>query len=369
MRALFSGQCPSNGFQKLSPGIFTGTSVGAVNAAFVLSSPVSPLEDAVRTLQYIYLKDIAASPSGGSAGVLRIRANPFELFHPGEWPHFARSVAKLSEDLTLKVLNAILSEEPLEERFIDLFDLRLLVSTRALGRLVERYLNPARIAGCGRLLQMVATNWKEGTVRVFTGDELKGEDAVRMVLASAALPGIFSQVNVGGKPYADGGIVMNSALKPAIDAGAHEIHLVYVDPAIADIPIESNAGTVQVFARALMIELAAALNNDIDAARRVNAGLAQLGAADGSVDDSPESAKAFVHTVGRMARAHKAQYRPLTIHRYRPDHATPGSIQWLDFSRDRIARMIELGYLDTVRHDCVRQGCIVPSQQQTGNAI
>lgn len=361
MRALFSGQCPSTGFRRLDPGIFTGTSVGAVNAAFILSSPAADLELAVRNLQYIYLKAIAASASGESEGVLRVRANPLRLIHPAEWPRFAGDLARLSEDLALKAWRTVVTEQPTEERIVNLFDLTLLVSTSALARLVARFLNPARIAACGRVLRIVATNWKDGTMKVFTGEDLATGNGVEMVLASAALPGIFSQVNVDGTPYADGGIVMNSALKPAIEAGAHEIHLVYVDPAVKDIPVDPGAGTVSVFARALMIELAIALNNDIEAAGRVNAGLAQLAAdAEGT---SVESAKALVRTAGRLAHARKAQYRPITIHRYRPDRSTPGAVQWLDFSRDQIARMIELGYLDTVRHDCIRQGCIIPPQE------
>jgi len=363
MRALFSGRCPSNGFRKLEPGILTGTSVGAVNASFILSAPSSDLETAVRCLHRIYLRDIAASPFGGKAGVLRIRANPLELARPARWGHFARDVAKLSEDVAVKAWNTVVSERPIEERFVDLFDLRLLVSTHALAKLVARYFNARRIADSGRELQIVATNWKDGTVRVFGSEDLISGSGVEMVLASAALPGIFSQVEIGATPYADGGIVMNSALKPAIDAGAREIHLVYVDPAVKEIPIDAEAGTVPVFARALMIELAAALNNDIEAASRVNEGLAQIG----HPQDSSEQARALVHTLGRMAQGRKAEYRPITIHRYRPDESTPGTIQWLDFSRERIARMIELGYLDTVRHDCSRQGCVVAKADMGAN--
>lgn len=61
----------------------------------------------------------------------------------------------------------------------------------------------------GKTLYVVATNLLEGQEEVFSKGEL-----IRPLLASAALPPIFSPVNIGGQLYADGGIMNNFPLEP-----------------------------------------------------------------------------------------------------------------------------------------------------------
>ena len=38
-----------------------------------------------------------------------------------------------------------------------------------------------------------------------------------------------------------------------------------------------------------------------------------------------------------------------------------GGLGVLNFSRDAIERLIDKGYEDTLRHDCVRSGCVLPA--------
>ena len=53
-------------------------------------------------------------------------------------------------------------------------------------------------------------------------------------------------------------------------------------------------------------------------------------------------------------------YHPLSIHIYRPHADLGGGTGLLDFRRERLARLIALGYQDAVTHDCASEGCALP---------
>jgi len=58
-------------------------------------------------------------------------------------------------------------------------------------------------------LFITATNLVEGNTKVFSKGEL-----IKPILASAAFPGVFTPVMIGGELYADGGILDNFPIKP-----------------------------------------------------------------------------------------------------------------------------------------------------------
>ena len=67
-------------------------------------------------------------------------------------------------------------------------------------------------------------------VHVVATDLLSGEDvllssgsAVEAVLASAAIPGIFPAVRIGGREYIDGGVVNNTPISHAVALGADTV--------------------------------------------------------------------------------------------------------------------------------------------------
>ena len=63
-----------------------------------------------------------------------------------------------------------------------------------------------------RKLHVVATNLQQGKQTFFSEGEL-----IRPLLASAALPPVFSPVHLNGQLYADGGIMNNFPLEPVLD--------------------------------------------------------------------------------------------------------------------------------------------------------
>ncbi|MGZ6888121.1 MAG: patatin-like phospholipase family protein [Acidimicrobiia bacterium] len=93
-----------------------------------------------------------------------------------------------------------------------------LVSQRGLRSLVQQHLTFERIEEAPIPLHMVA-------VEVLTGREvvLSSGPALDAVLASAAIPGVFAPVEIDGVAYMDGGVVSNTPICHAVALGADVI--------------------------------------------------------------------------------------------------------------------------------------------------
>lgn len=79
----------------------------------------------------------------------------------------------------------------------------------------------------GLKLFLSATSVESGKVRVFARDEIN----VDAVLASSCLPQTFQAVEIGGKPYWDGGYMGNPSLFPLIYSGApQDVLLILLNP-------------------------------------------------------------------------------------------------------------------------------------------
>ncbi len=78
---------------------------------------------------------------------------------------------------------------------------------------------------------VVATALRTGEERWFTSGP-----ALDAVLASAALPGVFPPVVIGGEPYIDGGVVNDVPLMRAVELGAKEIFVLLCGPLDAPLP-------------------------------------------------------------------------------------------------------------------------------------
>jgi NTE family protein len=92
------------------------------------------------------------------------------------------------------------------------------VPNSGLGRLLERHLGFAHLEDAPVPFTVIATDAR-------SGDEvpLSNGPAVPAILASAALPGVFPPVEIGGRLLIDGGVVNNTPITHAIEAGATEV--------------------------------------------------------------------------------------------------------------------------------------------------
>src|SRR5436305_4775579 len=82
MKALFEGTASTTRGRPLTARIFTGTSVGAYNAAF-LAQDENPGADSLARLQAIWQDRIASTLGSCGNGVYRLRADPFQFLDPG----------------------------------------------------------------------------------------------------------------------------------------------------------------------------------------------------------------------------------------------------------------------------------------------
>jgi len=135
---------------------------------------------------------------------------------------------------------------------------------------------------------------------------------------------IFPPVDIDGKEFFYGGLVMKAPLDPAIEAGSTTIHLIQNDPKTEQLGNAPNA--LETLTRSVAIALAATLEKDLDNRRRLNAG---------------------------------SGAQRVVVHRHRPKTVLGGNAGLLNFSRENIQAYIAAGEQDASQHDCAGSECIV----------
>ncbi|HTN99404.1 MAG TPA: patatin-like phospholipase family protein [Microthrixaceae bacterium] len=186
----------------IHPDVLIGTSVGALNAAYVAGNGDSL--ESLNQLAAIWLK-------------LR-RRDVFPLL-----PHrLLAAAAGLSESLC---------------------------SENSLRRLIASHIKFDRLEDAQISLHVVATD-------VASGKEilLSEGNAVDAILASSAIPAVFPSIQVDGLDLVDGGIADNAAISQAIDMGADTIYVLPTGYACALEAPPRTALASAVHALTLMIE-------------------------------------------------------------------------------------------------------------------
>lgn len=377
LKALCGGKSNATGFQPLDPDIFSGTSIGSFNSAVMVSHGGESARRAVERLEDIWLNTIPRDGSADHNHVFRFRADPLEFLSAEVTRNpllpmgaLAGDAAFLARNLLNRGVQFFRSKESVERRALEMVDISTLISNEPEVRLIDATIDPGKVLQSSTILKLAATNWDTGCLTVFTnrpeadsGETGMPEENVAMaVLASTAIPGIFPAVEIDGAHYVDGGVVMNTPLTPAVRAGAATLHLIYLDPYVADIPLGALQSTIDVMSRLMVIQFAAKMNADIEAARRVNRELAAVErfrqcrpAAENAGAPSAED-----ELLADFLKVGNRKCQKLTIHRYHPHDDVSGVLGMLNFNRHRIAGLIERGYKDAVEHDCRVSQCIMP---------
>ena len=378
MWAILSGETAATGYQPLDPGIVTGTSAGALNAAIMVSHLDAGVPQALEYLKHVWLDELAAQPGSGDNGVFRVRAEPISAFSPASAFNpvrgnplqplrtFAGDVSSLLGTFVRRGSDFFFSSRSLASRIAQLPDLGAFISTDALPATLRRVIDLDAIGSSPHALRIAATNWTSGTVKIFSNQELSGDTGLLAIQASTAIPGLFRPVVIGEDSYVDGGLIMNTPLRPAIAAGASELHVIYLDPDVRNIPVTAMESTLDVLTQSLAIAFAAMTLRDIEIAALINEDI-RLGTAhnDSNQPDSNQSGNApagspSARIAARLRGSSSGPVRTLTIHRYNPRANLGGGLSILDFNRDYIERLIERGFRDGVRHDCELNQCILP---------
>ncbi len=368
MRAILEGKTVATSYEPLVPDIYTGTSAGALNAALMTANSVGDEHQAVEKVARIWLDELAGSTAITDNGVLHLRLNPMCLMNVvggNPWEplkQLAGDAATISESMWQHVSEFLHSKGTLASRAVELLDLSSMICNFPLEATLRRVLDLKHIRESKAILRIAATNWTTGQLQTFCNADFDGPHGYAAIEASAAIPGIFSPVVCGEGTYVDGGLIMNTPMKPAIDCGATQIHIIYVDPDIAAIPIGKLQSTFAMFDRSLAITFAARTNQDIENARWINHGLALARSKKPHEEHTHHEKKTRNRTAAKIhAHAESDEpHRQLTVHRYHPKKDLGGGVGLLDFSRRAIQGLIDRGYEETMRHDCLESGCVLP---------
>jgi predicted acylesterase/phospholipase RssA len=382
MKALLGGEMVGAGYRRIEPGVFTGTSVGSFNAAIMVSQPGVPSGQTAEELERIWLSEVAGTELRCGNGVFRFRGNVLRLLDPacylnalGPFEQLGNDASFVAGSLFRRGLNALMTEGSLAHRGLQFVDISALISVEPFHEMLDRTIHSQAIRESDRKLRIVATNWETGDVETFENSDVADEESgPLMIMASAAIPGLFPPVKIGDHLYVDGGTVMNTPLKCALQAGATTLHVIYLDPDVGNIPIRRLMNSIDTFDRVFTIMLATKINEDIETAAWINQGLRamELAAKAGSAAEmSAGDITAFIRVAGQIeARFREGRaYKKLTIHRYHPKDDLGGPMGMLDFSEESITRLIARGYEDAVFHDCDQSKCIFPDQAPPPEAV
>src|SRR5260370_1199848 len=266
MKALFTGKSPATNFQPLDPDMLVGSAAGAMNAMAIIAYDEAGLAESVARLEHVWLSLIAEGTGRCGNGIYRIRGLPFEFFDPnclrmkgfGLFADVADDAARLSRGTIGTAAGLLNSRESLMERSIRSVNLSAFVSAKPFLESISSFIPLDGVRRSQRQLRVVATDLNTGTLQIFTNDEVD-QHGYEPLLASTAVPAIFSPVDIGGQKYIDGSTLANTPLLPAI-AEAETLHVVYMDPELQSISPQRLRGTIDVLHRTLGVHFASALN-------------------------------------------------------------------------------------------------------------
>ena len=372
VQALVSGRVPSTD-GPLDPSIFTGTSIGAFNAAYLLSRWEELGADAADALEKVWL-DRIGHPEGKSSSY-RIRFNPLDFVNPSTYlsnplKPFARLLgdsAYLARDVFERGANLLGGSDPLMERMAELFNLSSFVVAADWEETIRDVIDFEKIRESDRQLFIAATNWTRGKLRLFDNAAMTDKVGPLAVRASSSIPGFFPQTKVEGDRYVDGAVLMNTPLKPAVRAGADVLHMVYMNRDVGEMPVDQLRSTLETLVRTQIIAWAESVDRDIKRASAYNRGLELLAMSRRGEELPTTDLRQFLAAAEPLVRHLEAEkkYRPLTIHRYFPAEGLGGVLSFLDTRESRIEEVIEQGYRDTLKHDCEACGCARPEDGVT----
>ena len=120
-----------------------------------------------------------------------------------------------------------------------------LVPNSGLHRIIERHLSYRRLEDALVPVHVVATELKSGKAVVLSSGE-----AVPALLASSAIPGVFPPVTVGRRELVDGGVANHTPIAAAIERGAEQIFVLPIGyPWLHETPTNALGMALQALAR------------------------------------------------------------------------------------------------------------------------
>lgn len=365
MKVLFAGRSPATQYQPLEADIFSGTSVGAFNAAIMLCHPNENSLESALWLERIWLERVAHGPGSCGNGIFRLRGNFFSyldancLRQPGLLAsYFANDTVALGSYAISRAANFLAASGELDARLVETVNLASFIDNQPFHTLLTQVIDENAIRQNSKRLSISATNWVTGEVSNFTNADFQGHRGVLAVLASAAIPGVFPPVLISSDQFVDGGVAENTPLNPAIRLGATELHVVSLSPPTQFIPVSAQPNTLETGLRVFFIMQATKVQEDIQSVAWINAGLRALEHSRQAGQLAESEQHDFVRSAGRILERLSGTYKPIRIHQYFPKVALGNLLDLLDFSSDSIKSMITLGEEEALNHNCTESGCL-----------
>lgn len=133
-----------------------------------------------------------------------------------------------------------------------------LADTTPLRAYLQERIDWDKLNGPGVDFTCTAVNTSTGEIANWSREEL----TVDHLLASSAIPGLFPPVVIDGQQYFDGGTVNNTPLRPAIKAGATDVTVLMAHPTQRCVPEEAK-NVPEVLARVTELHHYQSLNREI----------------------------------------------------------------------------------------------------------
>lgn len=373
MNVLFAGRSPATHYQPLETDLFVGTSVGAFNAAVMAAYGKESSLRAVQRLQEIWMSRIAETPGKCGNGVFRLRGDPTEYLNYNCLQDPARLASNLGSDtlsfgsyLFSRTANFLASSEPLRDRILSLVNFGSFVDVSPYQQLLHEVIKEEDVLRSPKRLAVVATNWITGQAIRFLNSDFHDNLGTQAVAASGAVPGVFPPVAIGNDLFVDGGVVENTPLSPALDLGATELHVIYLDPKPEYIRLPAEANTLDSLLRVYYLMLATKLEEDIETVRWINAGIRAIQGLDLPDMNRHKDLRDLVRTAGKILKA-ETPYKIVRVHRYFPRAALGGNLGMFNFDPSAVAQMIGEGERVALLHNCAESKCVVENLKDGGD--
>ncbi len=304
----------------VEPDIYCGTSVGSFNCGMIASGKsLEEVEQVWRGLN--------------AESVFKLRCDPRQLLtlDPRGPIRFALQSARIFGGFLAETLKESGS-------WWDKIDLdSFLLDTSPLGDLISKNVDLETLRKSKKEFILALTQLKpiEGyPLQIVSKDKVTHKH----ILASCSLPLLFPPVTIGNRVFCDGGVVMNSPLKPAIDAGAEEIYVLDLTPP----PRTYYDGTLPLAYQVMSAQLSAMLERDLAYAEDLNNRFlaAHL---EGRLVDGKVQVRKLNRLPENRGNTVTKQYRYLRLYVIRPITDLEGIGGFLKFSPNLTAKWLEAG--------------------------
>jgi NTE family protein len=355
LKTIYGNGCPAARKQN-PPEVFCGSGAGAFNAAVLTSRLPGQSPSPIGYLESLWADEIPREGLSRNNRVYRKRLDSRQFFdlpymwrRPFKsWVQYCRDLGFLAPELARRTWKALTKMQ-----FGSWLDLTIWHDTSPMLRLISESISLEIIRDGEsdqpqRALRVVATERGTGKPTIFRNEHFTDEIGHEAILASCALPIIFPSVEIHGKEYFYGGLVMQTPLQPAVDAGCTVVHLIHNEPKAQQRDRNEESSAREMLNRTIAVALSATLERDLDSRRRTNATLAAFERARG--ETGVDIAQFLDQASG---------YRRVAVHQYRPKQLLGGKTGFLDFSRATVEAAIAAGEREAARHDCIESECIL----------